>query len=93
MQLNFLERLPCGYRLIMRRMCKRRKIKPAPDLQCAGAHQYKNFHAPPAHNFVPVNYAVEKLKNGEKINNGKYILRRIEAESAGFELFTEFLRD
>ncbi len=40
-----------------------------------------------------MNYAVEKLKNGEKTNNGKYILRRIEAESAGFELFTEFLRD
>ena len=58
------------------------EIKPAPDLQCAKAHEYKKFLAPPARNFYSVDIAVDPLKNGRLANDGKQILRRIEVESA-----------
>lgn len=58
------------------------EIKPAPDLQCAKAHEYKNFLAPPARNFYSVDGAVVPLKNGKLANDGKQILRRIEVETA-----------
>ncbi|MFC2330445.1 MAG: hypothetical protein ACFNKL_05175 [Treponema sp.] len=46
------------------------EIKPAPDLQCAKAHEYKNFLAPPARNFYSVDGAVDPLKNGRLANDG-----------------------
>ena len=53
------------------------EINPAPDLQCAKAHEYKNFLAPPACNFYSVYGAVDPLKNGRLANDGKQILRWI----------------
>ena len=45
--------------------------EPAPDLQCAEAHEYKNFLATPAHNLEMVGLRLIMQKSGERANDGR----------------------
>lgn len=45
--------------------------QPAPDLQCAEAHKYKNFLATPAHNLEKADLRLIMQKNGERANDGR----------------------
>ena len=45
--------------------------QPAPDLQCAGAHEYKNFLATPAHSLEKADLRLIMQKSGERANDGR----------------------
>ena len=51
----------------------------APDLQCAGAHEYKNFLATPAHNLEKAGLRLIMQKSGKRANDGR-------ATCAGFTM-------
>ena len=45
--------------------------QPAPDLQCAEAHKYKNFLATPAHNLEKADLRLIMQKSGKRANDGR----------------------
>ncbi len=61
----------CGLLRNRTEMRLRAGEQPAPDLQCAEAHKYKNFLATPAHNLEMVGLRLTKQKSGERANDGR----------------------
>ncbi|MGP1368406.1 MAG: hypothetical protein ACTTKX_03990 [Treponema sp.] len=56
--------------------------QPAPDLQCAEAHEYKNFLATPAHNLEKAGLRLTKQKSGERANDGRATCAGLQGRAA-----------
>ena len=61
----------CGLLRNRTEMKLRAGEQPAPDLQCAEAHEYKNFLATPAHNLEKAGLRLTKQKSGKRANDGR----------------------